>query len=150
MFLPTEGLYAEVVRRAELVDAIQRESRVIVAGPVTLWAILNSLQMGFRTLAIQQRSSEVWEVLAAVKTEFARFGEVLAKVKKKLSAVTREMDQAGVRTRAIQRKLRGVEALAPGEAERLLPLEGLVVSEQTDAPDERLAVNSAHSPETSS
>lgn len=150
MFLPTEGLYAEVVRRAELVDAIQRESRVIVAGPVTLWAILNSLQMGFRTLAIQQRSSEVWEVLAAVKTEFGKFGEVLAKVKKKLHAVTREMDQAGVRTRAIQKKLRGVEALAPGEAERLLPLEGLVVSEQTDAPDERLAGLSAPSPDTTS
>ena len=129
MFLPTEGLYAEVVRRAGLVEAIQRECRVVVAGPITLWAILNSLQMGFRTLAIQQRSSEAWEVLGAVKTEFGKFGEVLAKVRKKLHAVSREMDQAGVRTRAIQRKLRGVEELPPSEAERTLPIEGLVVAD---------------------
>lgn len=129
MFLPTEGLYAEVVRRAGLVEAIQRECRVVVAGPITLWAILNSLQMGFRTLAIQQRSSEAWEVLGAVKTEFGKFGEVLAKVRKKLHAVSREMDQAGVRTRAIQRKLREVEELPAPEAERILPLEGLVVAD---------------------
>ena len=132
MFLPTEGLYAEVVRRVGLVDAIQRESRVVVAGPVTLWAILNSLQMGFRTLAIQRRSSEVWEVLGAVKTEFGKFGEVLAKVKKKLHSVSREMDQAGVRTRAIQRRLRDVEELPGAEAQRLLAVEGLVVSEAVD------------------
>jgi DNA recombination protein RmuC len=127
MFLPTEGLYAEVVRRSGLVEAIQRECRVVVAGPITLWAILNSLQMGFRTLAIQQRSSEAWEVLGAVKTEFGKFGEVLSKVKKKLHAVTKEMDQAGVRTRAIQRKLRQVEELPSGEAQRLLPVEGLAI-----------------------
>jgi DNA recombination protein RmuC len=132
MFLPTEGLYAEVVRRTGLVDAIQRESRVVVAGPITLWAILNSLQMGFRTLAIQQRSGEVWEVLGAVKTEFGKFGEVLAKVKKKLHSVSREMDQAGVRTRAIQRRLRDVEELPGAEAQRLLAVEGLVVSEAAD------------------
>jgi DNA recombination protein RmuC len=132
MFLPTEGLYAEVVRRAGLVDAIQRESRVVVAGPITLWAILNSLQMGFRTLAIQQRSGEVWEVLGAVKTEFGKFGEVLAKVKKKLHSVSREMDQAGVRTRAIQRRLREVEELPGAEAQRLLAVEGLVVSDAVD------------------
>jgi len=127
MFLPTEGLYAEVVRRSGLVEAIQRDCRVVVAGPITLWAILNSLQMGFRTLAIQQRSSEAWEVLGAVKTEFGKFGEVLSKVKKKLHAVTKEMDQAGVRTRAIQRKLRQVEELPSGEAQRLLPVEGLAI-----------------------
>jgi DNA recombination protein RmuC len=127
MFLPTEGLYAEVVRRAGLVDALQRECRVIVAGPTTLWAILNSLQMGFRTLAIQQRSSEVWTVLGAVKTEFGKFGGVLEKVQKKLHAATREMDQAGVRTRAIERRLREVEELPAAEAQRLLPAEGLML-----------------------
>jgi DNA recombination protein RmuC len=141
MFLPTEGLYAEVVRRAGLVDAIQRESRVVVAGPITLWAILNSLQMGFRTLAIQQRSSEVWEVLGAVKTEFGKFGEVLAKVKKKLHSVSAEMDRAGVRTRAIQRRLRTVEELPGADAERILPVEGLVVSEAAD--DSALALDDA-------
>jgi len=127
MFLPTEGLYAEVVRRAGLVEAIQRECRVVVAGPITLWAILNSLQMGFRTLAIQQRSSEAWEVLGAVKTEFGKFGEVLAKVRKKLHAVTQEIDQTDRRTRAIQRRLREVEELPAPEAERILPVEGLAV-----------------------
>jgi len=132
MFLPTEGLYAEVVRRAGLLDVIQREHRVVVAGPTTLWAILNSLQMGFRTLAIQQRSSEVWGVLGAVKTEFGKFGVVLEKVQKKLHAATREMDQAGVRTRAIERKLRDVEELPTSEAQRLIPLDGLVVSDAAD------------------
>lgn len=132
MFLPTEGLYAEVVRRAELVDVIQRESRVAVAGPMTLWAMLNSLQMGFRTLAIQQRSSEVWEVLGAVKTEFGKFGEVLARVKKKLHSASREMDSAGVRTRAIQRKLRAVEELPAADARRLLSVDGLVVSGEVE------------------
>ncbi|HEX8905002.1 MAG TPA: DNA recombination protein RmuC [Longimicrobiaceae bacterium] len=132
MFLPVEGLYAEVVRRAGLVEAIQRECRVVVAGPVTLWAILNSLQMGFRTLAIQQRSSEVWEVLGAVKTEFGKFGAVLEKVRKKLQAASNEMDRAGVRTRAIERRLRGVQDLPAAEAERRLDVEGLVLSEVTD------------------
>lgn len=132
MFLPTEGLYAEVVRRVGLVDAIQRESRVVVAGPITLWAILNSLQMGFRTLAIQQRSSEVWEVLSGVKTEFGKFGEVLAKVKKKLHAVSEEMERAGVRTRAIQRRLRTVEEIPGADLPRVLPVDGLVVSAAVD------------------
>jgi DNA recombination protein RmuC len=135
MFLPTEGLYAEVVRRSGLVDAVQREFRVVIAGPVTLWAVLNSLQMGFRTLAIQQRSSEVWEVLGAVKTEFGKFGEVLDKVKRKLNAVTREMDQAGVRTRAIARKLRDVQELPAPDARRLLPVDGLVVSDVSGEED---------------
>jgi DNA recombination protein RmuC len=129
MFLPTEGLYAEVVRRPGLLDTVQRESRVVVAGPITLWAILNSLQMGFRTLAIQQRSSEVWSVLGAVKTEFTKFGSVLEKVKKKLQAASNEMDRAGVRTRQIERKLRAVEELPSPEAQRLLPMGDLVVSD---------------------
>jgi DNA recombination protein RmuC len=131
MFLPTEGLYAEVVRRAGLLDTIQRECRVVVAGPTTLWAILNSLQMGFRTLAIQQRSSEVWAVLGAVKTEFVKFGGVLEKVQKKLHEASRQMDAAGVRTRAIERKLRDVQELPDAEAQRLLPVGDLVVSEVT-------------------
>jgi DNA recombination protein RmuC len=103
MFLPTEGLYAEVVRRPGLTDAIQREWRVVVAGPTTLWAVLNSLQMGFRTLAIQKRSGEVWGVLGAVKTEFGKFGGVLEKVQKKLQEASNTMHDAGVRTRAIPR-----------------------------------------------
>jgi len=133
MFLPTEGLYAEVVRRAGLVEVIQRECRVVVAGPITLWAILNSLQMGFRTLAIQQRSGEVWEVLGAVKTEFGKFGGVLEKVQKKLQAASQDMEQAGVRTRAIERRLREVQELPPADAGRLLPI-ALAVSDA--APDD--------------
>jgi DNA recombination protein RmuC len=101
------------------------------AGPTTLWALLNSLQMGFRTLALQQRSSEVWGVLGAVKTEFGKFGGVLEKVQKKLHAATREMDQAGVRTRAIERRLRDVQELPPAESQRLIPIDGLVVSGAT-------------------
>ncbi|HET7234467.1 MAG TPA: DNA recombination protein RmuC [Longimicrobium sp.] len=132
MFLPTEGLYAEVARRPGLVDAVQRESRVVIAGPITLWAILNSLQMGFRTLAIQQRSSEVWEVLGAVKTEFGKFGDVLAKVQKKLQSATNEMEQAGRRTRAIEKKLCDVQELPAPEAQRLLAVDGLVVSGAVD------------------
>ncbi|HEX6750232.1 MAG TPA: DNA recombination protein RmuC [Longimicrobium sp.] len=133
MFLPTEGLYGEVVRRPGLLDALQRESRVIVAGPITLWAILNSLQMGFRTLAIQQRSSEVWKVLGGVKTEFARFGEVLAKVKKKLESASREMDQADRRTRAIERRLRDVQELPAEAAEGIIPVDSLVLATGDDA-----------------
>ncbi len=133
MFLPTEGLYAEVVRRAGLLDSIQREWRVVVAGPTTLWAILNSLQMGFRTLAIQQRSSEVWGVLGAVKTEFGNFGAVLEKVKKKLEAATSEMDRAGVRTRAIERKLRTVQELPQTESRALLLGDGIAIVDGDDA-----------------
>ncbi|HET6762092.1 MAG TPA: DNA recombination protein RmuC, partial [Longimicrobiaceae bacterium] len=120
LFLPTEGLYAEVVRRTGLVDRLQRECRVVIAGPTTLWALLNSLQMGFRTLAIQKRSSEVWTVLGAVKTEFGKFGGVIARVQKKLEEASRSVDDVGVRTRAIDRKLRGVEQLADTEAARVL------------------------------
>jgi DNA recombination protein RmuC len=127
LFLPTEGLYAEVVRRPGLVDALQRESRIVVAGPTTLWALLNSLQMGFRTLAIQKRSGEVWAVLGAVKTEFGKFGDVIARVQKKLQEASNQVDTVGVRTRAIQRKLRGVEQLADDESARVLLAAGAEV-----------------------
>jgi DNA recombination protein RmuC len=106
MFLPVEGLYAEVLRRPGLCDTLQREYRIVVTGPTTLAALLNSLQMGFRTLAIEKRSSEVWELLGAVKTEFGKFGAVLAKTKKKLQEASNTIDKAEVRTRAIERKLR--------------------------------------------
>ena len=111
MFLPTEGLYAEVLRRPGLADALQRDYRITVAGPTTLTALLNSLQMGFKTLAIERRSSEVWQVLGAVKTEFGKFGEVLDKVGEKLEQAQKQIEQTGVRSRAIQRQLRGVEAM---------------------------------------
>ena len=111
LFLPTEGLYAEVIRRPGLFESLQRNHRITVAGPTTLSALLNSLQMGFRTLAIAKRSSEVWSILGAVKTEFGRFGDVLDKVKKKLDEAGKHIDATGVRTRAIERKLRGVESL---------------------------------------
>jgi DNA recombination protein RmuC len=120
LYLPFEGLYAEVLRRPGLFDALQREHRVTVCGPTTLTAILNSLQMGFRTLAIEQRSSEVWQILGAVKGEFAKFGEVLARTKKKLEEATNTIGSAEVRTRAIERKLRDVEALPSPQAAGLL------------------------------
>jgi len=120
MFLPTEGLYAEVVRRPELVDSLQRELRVIVAGPTTFAALLNSLQMGFRTLAIQKRSSEVWKLLGAVKNEFGKFGEVLEGVKRKLEQASNTMDEAAKRSRAIERRLRNVEVVPAAETQLLL------------------------------
>ncbi len=124
MFLPTEGLYAEVVRRAGLVDELQREHRIVVAGPTTLCALLNSLQMGFRSLAVEQRTSEVWAVLGAVKTEFGRFGDVLAKTRQQLQTVSNSLDTAEVRSRAIVRRLRDVEELPAAQASALLPDEG--------------------------
>lgn len=120
LFLPTEGLYAEILRRPGLTDQLQREYRVTIAGPTTLTALLNSLQMGFRTLAIERRSSEVWQVLGAVKTEFGKFGDVLARTKSQLETVTRSIDQAEVRTRQMARKLKSVEALPGEQATRLL------------------------------
>jgi DNA recombination protein RmuC len=111
LFLPTEGLYAEVLRRPGLVEALQRECRVVIAGPTTLLAILNSLQMGFRTLALEQRSTEVWEVLGAVKTEFARFGEVLVRTRRKLDEAGASIDAAQTRTRAMARQLERVQTL---------------------------------------
>ena len=125
LFLPTEGLFAEVVRRPGLPDVLQSKYKVVVAGPTTLWSILNSLQMGFRTLAIQQRSSEVWKLLAAVKTEFGKYGDVLDKVQKKLQEATNTLDSASVRTRAIERKLRDVQELPASDAQGVLMIEGV-------------------------
>ncbi len=120
LFLPTEGLYAEVLRRPGLADYLQREYRVMVAGPTTLCALLNSLQMGFRTVAIERRSSEVWKVLGEVKTQFAKYSDTLVKLDKKLQEASAAVEEAAVRTRAIQRRLRDVEALpAPGTQEVL-------------------------------
>ena len=120
LFLPTEGLYAEVLRRPGLVEALQRDLRIAVAGPTTLLALMTSFQMGFRTLAIQERSSEVWRTLGAVKTEFAKFGAVLDGVKKKLDEASNKIEETSVRSRALGRKLREVEALPAGEAQKLL------------------------------
>ena len=111
MYLPTEGLYAEVLRRPGLAEAIQREHRVVISGPTNLAALLSSLQMGFRTLAIEKRSSEVWSLLGAVKSEFGKFGTVIAATQKKLEAATNQFGEVGKRTRAIERKLRDVEAM---------------------------------------
>ena len=120
LYLPTEGLYAEALRRPGLADGLQREFRISIAGPTTLAALLNSLQMGFRTLAIEKRSSEVWSVLGAVKTEFGKFGEALEVTRKKLEQATKSIESAGVRTRQIERKLKGVEALPVVEAQAKL------------------------------
>jgi DNA recombination protein RmuC len=120
LFLPTEGLYAEAIRRPGLIDALQREHRVVIAGPTTFTALLNSLQMGFRTLAIEKRSSEVWQLLGAVKTEFGKFAGVLEKATTQLDTVQNSIKAAGVRTRAIERQLKGVESLPGSEVQRLL------------------------------
>ncbi len=125
LYLPTEGLYAEVLRRPGLADAVQRDHRIVITGPTTISALLNSLQMGFRTLAIEQRSSEVWQVLGAVKSEFGKFGEVLSKVQDKLDQASDTIKKAGVRTRAIQRNLRDVEALPEAQAVAVLGAAGL-------------------------
>ena len=118
MFLPTEGLYAEVLRRTGLCETLQRECRVVVTGPTTLAALLNSLQLGFRTLSIEKRSSEVWALLGAVKSEFATFGDILEKTKKKLQEAGNTIDAATVRSRAIERKLKNVQELPSGETEK--------------------------------
>jgi len=122
LFLPTEGLYAEALRRPGLVEALQREHRVMLAGPTTLLALLNSLHMGFRTLALEQRSTEVWKVLGAVKTEFTKFGDVLAKTRKKLDEASNTIGQAETRTRAMTRQLKTVEALPADQTQTLLGL----------------------------
>jgi DNA recombination protein RmuC len=122
MFLPTEGLYAEVLRRPGLAETLQRDCKVLAAGPTTLAALLNSLQMGFRTLAIEKRSAEVWTLLGAVRTEFSKFGVVLEKTSKKLQEAGNHIDQAAIRTRAIERRLRDVQILPRGEAEALLDM----------------------------
>jgi DNA recombination protein RmuC len=115
MFLPIEGLYAEVLRRPGLIEHLQRDLRVTVTGPTTFAALLNSLQMGFRTLAIERRSSEVWALLGAVKSEFGKFSGVLAKTREKLDQAAKSIGDAEVRTRAIENRLRRVEALPPSE-----------------------------------
>jgi len=122
LFVPTEGLYAEALRRPGLVEALQREHKVMLVGPTTLLATLTSLQMGFRTLALEKRSAEVWEVLGAVKTEFGKFGEVLAKTKKKLDEASNTIEQAETRTRQMTRKLKSVEALPDEATQKLLQL----------------------------
>jgi len=121
LFLPTEGLYAEVLRRPGLMEGLQREHRITLAGPTTLLAMLSSLQMGFRTLALEKRSSEVWQVLGAVKTEFSKFGDVLARVKSQTETVLKTLDSAEVRSRAMGRALKQVEALPDTQAQALLP-----------------------------
>jgi DNA recombination protein RmuC len=125
LFLPIEGLFAEVIRRPGLTESIQRECRVVIAGPTTLWSILSSLQMGFRTLAIQKRSSEVWNLLAAVKTEWTKYGDVLDGVQKKLLQASDTIEKAKMRSRAVGRRLKDVQELPAGEAPALLPQGGL-------------------------
>jgi len=123
LFVPTEGLFAELLRQPGLVEALQQDQRVILAGPTTLAALLNSLRLGFRTLAIERRAGEVWKVLAAVKSEFGKFGEVLERVKKQLQTASNTIEETGVRTRAISKQLRAVEELpqGPGSAQFELP-----------------------------
>ncbi len=123
LFLPTEGLFAEALRRPGLAEALNREQRIVIAGPTTLFAMLNSLQMGFRTLALEKRSAEVWQVLGAVKTEFGKFGDVLSKLKAQLATASNTIDAAETRTRQMSRALKGVEALPVEQAARLLPVE---------------------------
>lgn len=123
LFLPTEGLYAEVLRRPGLIECLQRDHRITLAGPTTLLAMLNSLQMGFRTLALEKRSSEVWQVLGAVKTEFGKFGDVLAKVKSQTETVLNTLSSAEQRSRVMGKALRNIEALPEADAARLIPLD---------------------------
>ncbi|HEY8242734.1 MAG TPA: DNA recombination protein RmuC [Casimicrobiaceae bacterium] len=137
LFVPAEGLFAEAVSRPGLADALQRDYRVTLAGPTTLSAMLNSLQLGFRTLAIEKRSTEVWRVLGAVKTEFGRFGEILAKTRERLDAVGKTLEDAGRKSTTIARKLRDVEALPEAEADRLLTGEGGALIDVDPALDDR-------------
>jgi DNA recombination protein RmuC len=122
MYLPTEGLYAETLRRTGLVDTLQRDYRIVPVGPTTLWALLSSLRMGFRTLAIQQRSSEVWTLLGQVKSDFGRFSQALSAVQKKLQEASSKIDEAQKGTRRIERRLQEVQHLPAGE-QLLLPAE---------------------------
>ncbi len=135
LFLPTEGLYAEVLRRPGLTEALQRDCRVVLAGPTTLLAMLNSLQMGFRTLALEKRSSEVWQVLGAVKTEFNKFGDVLARIRTQTQTVLNTLDSAERRSRVMGRALREVQALPEEQAHRLLPPDPLDAAEPPEPGD---------------
>jgi DNA recombination protein RmuC len=137
LFLPTEGLYAEVMRRPGLADEIQRTCRITIAGPSTLCALLNSLQMGFRSLALEKRSSEVWQVLGAVKTEFGKFGDVLASTKLTLERAARNIEQAEVRSRQMSRKLKSVEALPGDAAQALLGAAALEFGEEKEGAGDR-------------
>ncbi|MEY4435704.1 MAG: hypothetical protein RLY41_351 [Pseudomonadota bacterium] len=134
LFLPTEGLYAEVLRRPGLMDSLQRDYRVTLAGPTTLLAMLNSLHMGFRTLALEQQASEVWKVLGAVKTEFERYGDWVEKVREQVQKAADTLDRADTRSRQMRRALKNVEALPEGEAQALLPK----LDEPIDDPDRLL------------
>ena len=136
LFLPSEGLYAEVLRRPGLMQSLQRDHRVTLAGPTTLLAMLSSLQMGFRTLALEKRSSEVWQVLGAVKTEFGKFGDVLSRVKTQTETVLKTLDSAQVRSRAMGRALQQVQALPEGQAQALIVTEAAL---DTDAPGQASA-----------
>jgi DNA recombination protein RmuC len=136
MFLPTEGLYAEVIRRPGLVDLLQREHRVVIAGPTTVTALLNSLQMGFRTLAIEQRSSEVWALLGAVKGEFGKFAGILERAEKQINTVGKSLGDASKKTRTIERKLRGVETLTESQSQALLGDLGGEVEDDAASPDD--------------
>jgi len=140
MFLATEGLYAEVLRQPSVLEELQQRYRVVVAGPTTLAAILSSLRMGFQTLAIEQRAVEVWRVLGAIKTEFGKFGETLTKVKQQIDLASRTIDKTGVRTRAIERKLREVEKLPEPEA---LEIFALPAADQEEGEDLALEESSA-------
>jgi len=133
MFVPTEGLYAEALRRPGLVESMQRDHKVMLTGPTTLLATLSSLQMGFRTLALEKRSAEVWEVLGAVKTEFGKFGDVLAKTKKKLEEASDTIDAAQRRTRAMTRSLKSVEAVPDARVQALIPGLADDLTEDTEA-----------------
>ena len=135
MFVPTEGLYAEALRRPGLMEALQREFKVMLVGPTTLLATLNSLQMGFRTLALEKRSAQVWEVLGAVKTEFGKFGDVLAKTKKKLDEASNSIDLAQTRTNVMTRKLKSVEALSEPQTQQLLPGTMLAIDDEAEVGD---------------
>jgi DNA recombination protein RmuC len=135
MFLPTEGLYAEVLRQPSLLEDLQHKHHVMVAGPTTLAALLNSLRMGFQTLAIEQQSAEVWKILAAVKTEFSKFGDVLVKVKKQLNTAANTIGETERRSRAMERKLRGVESLPETEASQVLALGAIAVEDEVDDAD---------------
>jgi DNA recombination protein RmuC len=144
LFLPTEGLYAEVLRQPGLIEELQQTYRIVAAGPTTLAAILNSLRMGFRTFVIEQRATEVWKVLGAVKTEFRQFGEVLDKIKSQLNTAKTTIEETGVRTRAMERKLEHVEHLPPDAADELLKLRNGDDSNSDEIDDPVTHGNGAH------
>ena len=145
MFLATEGLYAEALRQPALVEELQQRYRVVVAGPSTLAALLSSLRMGFQTVAIERRAAEVWRVLGAIKAEFSKFGDALEKVKRQLNTASRTIEETGVRSRAIERRLRSVEQLPGPEASDVLALPPLSDEDETDGEqEEQGAAESKH------